>query len=373
MNYTETINYLYNRLPVFQHAGQSAYKAGLDNTILLDCHLGQPHSEYRTIHVAGTNGKGSVSHLVASVLQQAGYRVGLYTSPHLRDFRERIRVNGQMISEEYVCHFVEKEKLFIEAHDFSFFELTMGLAFQYFADEKVDVAVIEVGLGGRLDSTNIISPALSIITNISFDHMALLGNTLATIAAEKVGIIKKNTPVLIGEASDVRQIFEEKAKEENAPIIFAEDEKDFPSDLEVGLKGFYQQKNAKTAFVGIKILQQNDFNISEENIRQGFLKVAETTGLKGRWQTLQQNPTVICDTGHNEAGIRYIVQQLKTLNYEKLHIVLGVVSDKDVSAMLRLFPGEATSVYSAWTGLQSDDPKRSRCSLFSFSSSFAAW
>ncbi len=358
MTYQETLDYLYSRLPVFQKEGQTAYKPGLDNTLMLDKALGSPHKKYKTIHVGGTNGKGSCSHMLASVLQHAGYKVGLYTSPHLKDFRERIRVNGQPVSEEYVISFTEKyQALFEEIHP-SFFEATMSMAFQYFADEEVDVALIEVGLGGRLDSTNVISPELCVITNISFDHQQFLGNTLTEIAGEKAGIIKSNIPVVIGEAeAEVKTVFEEKAKSVGAPIFFAENETqvqlarnengkqifdcvDFPQ-LTVGLGGIYQQKNIATVLTAIKELNKLGFDLAEKSIRDGLSKVVETTGLLGRWQTLQTNPLVICDTGHNEAGISYIVQQLSSMKYEKLHFVLGMVSDKDVRKVLSLLPKSA--------------------------------
>ncbi|MDR1678916.1 MAG: bifunctional folylpolyglutamate synthase/dihydrofolate synthase [Prevotellaceae bacterium] len=363
MTYPETIDYLFSRLAVYQREGAKAYKPGLDNTRRIDQRLGSPHRRYKTIHIAGTNGKGSVSHLLASVLQHAGYKVGLYTSPHLRDFRERIRVNGTPVPEDYVCRFVEEHRAFFEELNPSFFEATMNLAFQYFADEMVDVAVIEVGLGGRLDSTNIISPILSVITNISFDHIALLGDTLSKIAVEKAGIIKAHTPVVIGEAtSETKPVFLQKAASENAPVFFAENEievkkagsfeggqvfdsTDFPQ-LEIGLGGIYQQKNTATVLTAIKILRKS-FNIDDLAVRKGFASVCETTGLQGRWQALQKQPRVICDTGHNEAGIRYIVEQLKTLHYDCLHFVIGMVNDKDVHSVLSLLPVDARYYFCA--------------------------
>ncbi len=359
MTYQETLDYLYSRLPVFQKEGQVAYKPGLENTLKLDKALGSPHKKYKTIHVGGTNGKGSCSHMLASVLQHAGYKVGLYTSPHLKDFRERIRVNGKPVAEEYVINFTEKyQSLFEEIYP-SFFEATMSMAFQYFAEEEIDVALIEVGLGGRLDSTNIITPELCVITNISFDHQQFLGNTLSSIAGEKAGIIKPGIPVVIGEAEgEVKAVFEAKASKEDAPILFAENEIDvqligaengkqlfdctgYPK-LIIGLGGTYQQKNIATTLTAIKELNKQGFKLSEKSIRDGISTVVETTGLLGRWQTLQTNPTVICDTGHNEAGIRYIVQQLSSMKYTKLHIVLGMVSDKDVRKVLSLLPQFAT-------------------------------
>lgn len=358
MTYLETLNYLYAQLPVFHHIGGSAYKPGLDNTIQLLAELKNPHTRYRTIHVAGTNGKGSVSHFLAAVLQCAGYKVGLYTSPHLVDFAERIRINGKMIDQQYVIDFVQNNKCHFEAIQPSFFEATMAMAFSYFADNQVDVAIIEVGLGGRLDSTNIIQPELSVITNISFDHIGFLGTTLAQIAFEKAGIIKENTPVVIGETlPETRSVFETKARGESAKLTFAEEElkvsfcDDFNSRMKVqtsdnknyivGLKGIYQLKNIATTLVSIKELNQLNFQISETAIAQGLEQVVEITGLQGRWQLLQTNPTVVADTGHNVAGIGFIVQQLKTQKFKKLRIVLGMVNDKDISAVLELLPKDA--------------------------------
>ncbi len=358
MNYTATIQYLYSRLPVFQRDGHSAYKPGLGNTLRMDNRLGNPHRNYQCIHVAGTNGKGSVSHLLAAVLQKAGYKVGLYTSPHLKDFRERIRINGRCISKKYVCEFVKKNQILFNEINPSFFEATMCMAFNFFADKKVDIAVIEVGLGGRLDSTNIITPLLSIITNISFDHQQYLGNTLTEIATEKAGIIKPNIPVIIGEAEgEIKTVFEKKTKKENAPIIFAQNDTNvvlisaknekqcfdctnFPQ-LTVGLGGAYQQKNVATALTALQELQKQGLSISKKAIYKGFDGVTEITGLQGRWQILQQNPTIICDTGHNEGGIRYIVQQLQSMSYKRLHMVIGMVNDKDISTILSLLPQNA--------------------------------
>jgi len=353
MTYPETIHYLYNCLPVFQHQGASAYKPGLDNTIRLDNYLQQPHRRYKTIHVAGTNGKGSVSHFLAAILQSAGYKTGLYTSPHLKDFRERIRVNGQMISEQAVVDFVEKHRPFYEPIQPSFFELTMEMAFDYFAAEQVDVAVIEVGLGGRLDSTNVITPELSIITNISFDHMQFLGNTLPEIAAEKAGIIKQHIPVVIGEAEgEVKEVFVNKAATMKAPLFFAEQQVQLQPEanrfscakyphLEVELHGLYQQKNVTTVLAAIEQLKDKGFVLSEKAVREGLSRVIELTGLQGRWQALQTRPTIVCDTGHNEAGIRYIVQQLSEQEYNRLHIVFGMVNDKDIRTVLSLLPTNA--------------------------------
>ena len=343
MNYQDTLEYLYNSAPMFQQVGGAAYKEGLENTLTLDAHFGHPHRRYRTIHVAGTNGKGSCSHTLAAVLQEAGYKVGLYTSPHLVDFRERIRVNGVPVPEEYVIRFVEEERSFFEPLHPSFFELTTAMAFRYFADERVDVAVIEVGLGGRLDCTNIIRPDLCVITNISFDHVQFLGDTLAKIAREKAGIIKRGVPVVIGETTpETRPVFEAKAKETDAPIYFAEDcdREDYP-DIKFELKGLYQKKNKQTLLTALPLLKEAGYHIDEQAVRSGFAHVTSLTGLMGRWQKLQNSPTLVCDTGHNVGGIRYIVEQLKEEKYRRLHIVMGMVNDKDVRGVLGLMPKEA--------------------------------
>ncbi|HBO06991.1 MULTISPECIES: folylpolyglutamate synthase/dihydrofolate synthase family protein [unclassified Bacteroides] len=344
MNYQNTLTYLYNSAPMFQQVGGSAYKEGLENTRILDEHFGNPHYSFRTIHVAGTNGKGSCSHTIAAILQEAGYRVGLYTSPHLVDFRERIRINGRPIPEEYVVHFVEKERSFFEPLHPSFFELTTAMAFCYFADEKVDVAVIEVGLGGRLDCTNIIHPDLCIITNISFDHTQFLGDTLAKIAGEKAGIIKKDIPVVIGETTPkTKAVFLQRAEEVSAPIIFAENttKNDYPG-MRTELQGLYQIKNTRTILTALPLLEKAGYHIDEQSVRNGFAHVCELTGLMGRWQKLQDTPTLICDTGHNVGGITYIAEQLKQQNYRHLHIIIGMVNDKDVSGVLALLPKDAT-------------------------------
>ena len=328
---------------MFQQVGGAAYKEGLENTLTLDAHFGHPHRRYRTIHVAGTNGKGSCSHTLAAVLQEAGYKVGLYTSPHLVDFRERIRVNGVPVPEEYVIRFVEEERSFFEPLHPSFFELTTAMAFRYFADERVDVAVVEVGLGGRLDCTNIIRPDLCVITNISFDHVQFLGNTLEKIAREKAGIIKRGVPVVIGETTpETRPVFEAKAKETDAPIYFAEDcdREDYP-DIEFELKGLYQKKNKQTLLTALPLLKEAGYHIDEQAVRSGFAHVTSLTGLMGRWQKLQNSPTLVCDTGHNVGGIRYIVEQLKEEKYRRLHIVMGMVNDKDVRGVLGLMPKKA--------------------------------
>ena len=340
MNYEETIEYLYDSAPLFQNVGSVAYKEGLANTYALDKYFQHPHKAYKTIHVAGTNGKGSTSHSLASILQCAGYKVGLFTSPHLVDFRERIKINGDMISKEYVVDFVERHRNFFEPLHPSFFELTTAMAFKYFADEGVDVAVVEVGLGGRLDCTNIISPILSIITNISFDHIQLLGNTIEKIAEEKAGIIKTGVPVVIGESTEkTLPVFSNKAKEVGTELILAEN-KEF-ADVVFELSGDYQQKNLKTILTALEILQ-NSFGIKQSDIEEGLKTVCERTGLMGRWQTLNDRPRVICDVGHNTGGFEYIVKQLLRQSYKTLRIVIGMVNDKDIDGVLALLPKEAT-------------------------------
>jgi dihydrofolate synthase/folylpolyglutamate synthase len=343
MTYKETIEYLFNSTPVFEHVGASAYKPGLQTTEILDAHYGHPHKNFKTIHIAGTNGKGSVSHSLASILQEAGYKVGLYTSPHLIDFRERIRVNGIPVSEEYVIRFVEDFKLLnskrIHPLSPSFFELTTALAFKYFAEEKIDIAVIEVGLGGRLDCTNIITPILSVITNISFDHTQFLGNTLAQIASEKAGIIKHQVPVVIGETTkETRPVFEKKAKEMDAPIFFAEeiDRREY-DQYEFELKGSYQKKNLRTILCAMKRLSF----IHPEHIQKGLTNVCKNTGLMGRWQTLSTNPLIICDTGHNVGGWKYLAPQISSVPCDRLHIVFGMVDDKDIRNVLSMLPKNA--------------------------------
>lgn len=343
MNYQETIQYLYDSVPMFQRVGSSAYKPGLDNTYALDKHFGHPHRRFHTIHVAGTNGKGSVSHTLAAILQAAGYKVGLFTSPHLLDFRERIRINGEKIAEQYVIDFVAHEKAFFEPLYPSFFELTTAMAFCYFAEQKVDVAIIEVGLGGLLDCTNIITPDLSIITNISLEHTQFLGDTLAKIAGEKAGIIKQGVPVVIGETTpETKPVFLQKAQEVKAPIYFAEENgrEDFEG-ISPELQGNYQQKNTRTIVTALTILRDLGYRFDGPMVRQGFAHVTELTGLMGRWQTLSQSPTLVCDTGHNVGGYQYIASQLKAQHCRKLHIVIGVVSDKDVKGMLALLPQDA--------------------------------
>ncbi len=347
MTYEQTVQWMFNRLPMYQRQGSMAFRKDLANTILLDERLGHPHSAYKTIHVAGTNGKGSTSHMLASVLQEAGYRVGLYTSPHLKDFRERIRVNGHLCTEEFVVKFIDHHKAFLEQHQLSFFELTVGMAFQYFKEEKVDIAVIEVGMGGRLDSTNIISPILSVITNIGMDHIAFLGNTLAEIAGEKAGVIKPQIPVVIGERQEeTTAIFEKKALQKQAPLYFASDETF--AVLESELKGSYQVHNIKTVQKSVEVLRLfTDLEIGEQHLIDGVARVVTNTGLMGRWQVLQASgPRIICDTGHNTEGLKQVFAQLGQEKFEQLHIVLGVVSDKDLDSVLPLFPVEAQYYFS---------------------------
>lgn len=360
MNYLETLNYLYSSAPLFQQVGKDAYKAGLETTLRLDAYFNHPHSSYHTIHVAGTNGKGSCSHTLAAILQAAGYKVGLYTSPHLVDFRERIRVNGDEMPEDFVVDFVERHRAFFEPLHPSFFELATAMAFHYFATRRVDVAVVEVGLGGRLDCTNIIRPDLCAITNISFDHVQFLGNTLAKIATEKAGIIKPHVPVVVGETTpETKAVFLKKAEEEQAPIIFAEEENlltgfrfaadgryvyqtaDYP-DLVGELGGFCQTKNTNTLLSAVRQLSKLGYRLTEADVRQGFAHVCELTHLKGRWQKLSSAPTVVCDTGHNVGGIQYIVKQLACQHYRQLRMVIGMVNDKDISGVLSMLPREAT-------------------------------
>ena len=363
MTYEETIQYLFNSAPLFQHVGGAAYKEGLSTTHILDAHFNHPHNQYKTIHIAGTNGKGSCAHTIAAILQHTGLKVGLYTSPHLVDFRERIRINGEMMPQQYVIDFVEKERSFFEPLHPSFFELTTALAFKYFAEQHVDVAVIEVGLGGRLDCTNIISPILSVITNISFDHTQFLGNTLAQIASEKAGIIKHKVPVIIGECNaETRPVFEHKAHEVEAPILFAEDNKEVLSsefsdlyghklrhyttrsfgDIYGELTGECQIKNANTILCALHSLSEI-FSVTHEDITYAFEHVCEMTGLRGRWQILQEHPTIICDTGHNTGGWQYLAHQLAQIatSGKKLHIVFGMASDKDIERVMSTLPHEA--------------------------------
>ena len=322
---------------MFQRVGSSAYKAKLDNSIAFSNYLGSPENTFKSIHVAGTNGKGSTSHMLASVLQEAGYKVGLYTSPHLKDFRERIKINGKEVSKKFVVDFIEKNRAFLEQHGLSFFEMTVGMAFQYFAKKKVDIAVIEVGLGGRLDSTNIITPILSIITNIGYDHTDLLGDTLAKIAFEKAGIIKPNIPVVIGEHHiETMDVFKKIASERSAALTLAED---IITSYKSDLLGSYQQKNIKNVVAAFGLL--NDVRVSEVHLRNGLLNVVKNTGFKGRWQQLRDKPKIIADTGHNKEGIEMVLKQVLTEKFDTLHIVLGVVKDKDLNAVLPLFPKKA--------------------------------
>ena len=358
MNYQETVSYLFNSAPVFEHVGASAYKPGLQTTKALDEHFSHPHRAYKTIHIAGTNGKGSCSHSIAAVLQQAGYKVGLYTSPHLVDFRERIRVNGEMIPEQRVIDFVEKERSFFEPLHPSFFELTTALAFLYFKEQKVDVAVMEVGLGGRLDCTNIITPEVSIITNISFDHTQFLGNTLALIAGEKAGIIKPDVPVVIGEdLPETRPVFQKKADECHTSIIYAQNHPvvtaskacaDGGRDYETttfghihgDLGGDYQEKNMNTVLTAMPIIQQK-FNISNDDVKEALAHVCKLTGLRGRWETLRETPHVVCDTGHNVGGWQYLAPQIEQQPCKTLRIVFGMVDDKDINTVMQLLPKQA--------------------------------
>ena len=360
MTYQETLEWMFNKLPMYQRIGAAAYKADLNNTIQLLDLLDNPHNSFKSVHVAGTNGKGSVSHTLASVFQEAGYKTGLYTSPHLRDFRERIRINGEMIPEENVVQFIDTYKDKFEAMELSFFEMTVGMAFDYFRNEKVDIAIVEVGMGGRLDSTNLITPELSVITNIDFDHMKFLGDTRAKIAYEKAGIIKPGIPVVIGETlPETEQVFIDKAKECGSPIYFADQIFDcdkiyfesfteqkfdvwknselYMEALEIPLMGNYQQKNLTTVMCAIDLLRDK-FNLSDDDIRDGISKVVRNTHLMGRWQILCKDPLTIADTGHNVAGITEVVRQLAEMHYGKLHFVLGMVNDKDIDSVLQLLP-----------------------------------
>jgi len=359
MQYKETIEYLFTSAPLFQNVGGDAYKEGLYNTHRLDEHFGHPHRKFKTIHVAGTNGKGSCSHTLAAILQSTGLKVGLFTSPHLVDFRERIRVNGEMVSEQYVVDFVEQHRSFFEPLHPSFFELTTAMAFKYFAEQEVDVAVVEVGLGGRLDCTNIISPEVCVITNISFDHVMFLGNTLAKIAGEKAGIIKRGVPVVVGETvPETRPVFLQKAEEMQAPIHLAEEENEIIEfqfnkkghidyqtktygKIEGELGGYCQTRNTNTILCSVNQLRAQGFHITDADVRQGFAHVCELTGLMGRWQTLRTEPTVVCDTGHNLGGFQWITRQLNEVQ-APLRIVFGMVNDKDISGVLSLMPKNAT-------------------------------
>lgn len=338
MNYQKTLDWMFAQLPMYQKEGKTAFRKDLINILAFSKELNFPEKKFKSIHVGGTNGKGSTSYMLASILQEAGYKVGLYTSPHLKNFTERIKINGNEIPKRKVSTFINRYKTFLEKQKLSFFEMTVGLAFNYFADEKVDIAIIEVGLGGRLDSTNIIAPEISVITNIGLDHTQFLGETLPEIAFEKAGIIKKNIPVIIGEKQlEVKGVFLEKAKENNSNIFFASDDK---NEYKTDLLGDYQKSNSKTAVVTIQELK--GFKVSKENIKKGLLNIVKNTNLKGRWQILQENPKVICDTAHNKEGLSIVLNQLKNEQYNKLHIVLGVVSDKKLEDFFPLFPQEAT-------------------------------
>ena len=329
MTYQDTVNWMFSRLPMYQREGISAFKKDLSNTLKLSEHLNFPERHFKSVHVAGTNGKGSTSHMLASILQEAGYKVGLYTSPHLKDFRERIKINGEEVSEQFVIDFIERNQSFLENNALSFFEMTVGMAFDYFTKQKVDIAIIEVGLGGRLDSTNIITPEISVITNIGLDHTQFLGDTLEAIAVEKAGIIKPTISVFI----DI-------AHKNKSKISFADEEigNDYKSDL----IGYYQSKNIKTVVQSIKELRKKGYKISDSQLKKGLLNVVNNTGLKGRWQQLQINPKVVCDTGHNKEGLTYVMKQLSNEVYESLHIVFGVVNDKDLNGIIDLLPKKAT-------------------------------
>ncbi|MCK5029181.1 MAG: bifunctional folylpolyglutamate synthase/dihydrofolate synthase [Bacteroidales bacterium] len=364
MNYQETLSWLFSQLPMYQRQGKAAYKADLKNTLELDQYFNHPHRKFKSIHIAGTNGKGSVSHMLASVLQESGYKVGLYTSPHLKDFRERIRINGEMVSENFVVDFVESHQAKFEEIKPSFFEMTVAMAFDYFAKEKIDIAVIETGMGGRLDSTNIVSPDLSVITNIGLDHTAFLGNSIPEVAIEKAGIIKKGVPVIIGEfQEETKSVFEDFASKKKSKIYYADQyyKSDYSmltidnkqlfnikhkdnieyGDLILDLTGFYQKKNLITALRTIDLLNELEYKIEESQIYKGLANVVNNTGLKGRWQILSYNPTIVCDTGHNLEGMTLVLDQIKQTPFEKLHIVFGVVDDKNIEKLLTILPKDA--------------------------------
>ena len=365
MNYQQTLDYLFNALPMFQRVGASAFKKDLSNTQALCKHLGNPEKKFKSVHVAGTNGKGSTSHSLASILQSAGYKTGLYTSPHLKSFTERIRINGIEIPEEEVVLFVKENKQFLEELKPSFFEMTVGMAFWYFAKEQVDIAIVEVGMGGRFDSTNVILPEVSVITNIGFDHVQFLGDTLPKIAGEKAGIIKPDVPVVISQTqTETTPVFQDKSKEVNAPITFADffwEVKKLDSELgyatysvrskgkefelKMDLLGNYQKYNLPGILEAVHQLQLKSWNISDQSILEGLSNVISKTGLKGRWQQLGESPLVICDTGHNEAGIIEILSQIETYSFSKLWMVLGMVQDKDISKVLAMLPKKASYVF----------------------------
>ena len=338
MTYQETLDWMFSQLPMYQRQGKTAFKKDLTNISAFCGVLNNPQNKFASIHVGGTNGKGSTSHIISSILQEGGYKVGLYTSPHLKNFTERIRINGEEVSRNFVVDFVANNKYFLENQQLSFFEMTVGMAFAYFAEQNVDIAIIEVGLGGRLDSTNIIHPEVAVITNIGYDHMQFLGDTLPEIAFEKAGIIKQNTPIIIGEKQDsVVDIFINKATQMNADIYFASDKKyDYKSDL----LGSYQEKNISTAIHAVKALK--GYVISESHIIKGLKNVVQNTNFKGRWHVLQHKPLTICDTAHNREGLSYVMNQLASLSFNKLHMVLGVVNDKKLDDILSFFPVKAT-------------------------------
>ncbi len=390
-SYTEVLEFLYSQLPMFQRVGAAAYKDNLDNTLRLDELFGHPHNAFKTIHIAGTNGKGSVSHMLASVLQEAGYKTGLYTSPHLKDFRERIRVNGEMITEEAVVRFVElyRQKNILEKLEPSFFELTVLMAFDYFRKMEVDVAVVEVGLGGRLDSTNVITPEVSVITNISFDHVNLLGDTLPKIATEKAGIIKQGIPVVIGEThTETAPVFTEIAETRHSEIWFADKEyrtdysmltidgmqslniqkngKLFYTNLKLDLLGIYQRHNVPTVLKTIDVLNVKGWNLTEEIIRKGLMDTIRNTGLLGRWQIIGHNPLTVCDTGHNEGGIRLVVEQINQTAWKNLHIVIGMVNDKDQTKVLSLLPTNSTYYFTKASIPRATEPEelKAKASIF---------
>ncbi|MRI00531.1 bifunctional folylpolyglutamate synthase/dihydrofolate synthase [Kriegella sp. EG-1] len=338
MTYKETLDWMFSQLPMYQQKGKKALNAKLDKSISLAHYLGNPESKFKSIHVAGTNGKGSSSHMLASILQEAGYKTGLYTSPHLRDFRERIRVNGKSVDKDYVVNFIASHRKYLQENKLSFFEMTVGMAFDYFAENSVDIAIVEVGLGGRLDSTNIITPEVSLITNIGLDHVDILGDTLGKIAIEKAGIIKEGVPVVISEfQEEIADTFLKISKERNVSIVFA-DQKSH-EEYSTSLLGAYQKKNIKGVVEVVK--QLKGFEITEEHIKRGLFKVLENTGLLGRWQVLGENPTIVCDTAHNKEGLIEVLQQLEKQKFQKLHIVLGFVKDKNLEGILPLFPKDA--------------------------------
>ena len=331
---------MFNKLPMYQNIGQSAYKKDLSNIILISEHLNNPHNNFKSIHIGGTNGKGSCSHMLSSILQEADYKVGLYTSPHLVDFRERIKINGDMISEDSISKFIHENFDFFESNNLSFFEMTVGLAFDYFSKNKVDIAIIEVGMGGRLDSTNIINPILSIITNISLDHTRFLGSNISAIAKEKAGIIKENIPVVIGETQqEISPIFNDIAKSKNSEIIFADHF--IYHNYDCDLKGDYQKKNIKTVLKSIEILKYLDYKIIDIHIETGLNNVSNNTGLQGRWQVIQKKPMIICDTAHNEAALDDVISQLTEMDYSDLHFIIGFSNDKDLEKISKLFPEDS--------------------------------